>query len=202
MLTPYIPHLSTPSPSYPADEDDTESDSDIDLLDVEASDSSLCRTGSTVKNDEMPDSNKGPMEARTSRTSLDSSCVDSNFFKLKDEKKPVLEQQSPSVSPSSGTHPQTLGLSDSCHAFSKPGAQSLFHPRHLTARPEAFSGVRMQHMLSFIPGLNSEEDRGLHSESFFFPPFGYQLSPEALEYQVCFRTHNLLLPPFRISINQ
>lgn len=178
-----------PSPSFPTDEDETESDSDIDLLDVEASKSSLCRTGSSAKNDEMPDSNKGPTDVRASRTSLDSSCVDSNFSKLKDEKKPAPEQQSPPVSPSSSTHPKTVGLSDSCHTFSKLGAQSSFPPRHLTVRPDA-SGMHMQHMLSFIPGLNSEEDRGLHSESFFLPPLGYQLSSEVLEYQVCFRNHN------------
>lgn len=150
----------------------------------------------------MPDSKNGPMDARTSRASLDFSCADSNFSKLKDEKKkPLLEQQSPSVSPSSGSYPQTLGLSDSCHAFSKLRAQSPFQPRHLTVRPDAFSSTHMQHMLSFIPGLNREEDRGLHSESFFLPPFGHQLSPEVLEYQVCFRKHHLLLPPLKILIN-
>lgn len=194
MFNPHSPQLSTPSPSSLADEDDTESDSDIDLLDVEASESSVCRTGSSVKSAEMLDCNKGPMEARTSRTSLDSSGVDSNFAKFKDEKKPVSEtQQSPSVLPSSGTHPQTLGPSHSCHAFSKLWAQSPFHPRQLTVTPDAFSSMHMQHMLSVRPGLANEEDRGLHSESFSLPPFGYQLSPEVLEYQVFLRKHNLLL---------
>lgn len=158
----------------------------------------MCRTGSSVKSTEMPDCNKGPMEARTSRTSLDSFAVDSNFSKFKDEKKPVSEKQSSSVLPSSGTHPQTLGPSHSCHAFSKLWAQSLFHPRQLTVTPDAFSSMHMQHMLSVRPGLTCEEDRGLHSESLSSPPFGYQLSPEVLDYQVCFRKHNLLL----VFINQ
>ncbi|XP_075876408.1 T-box transcription factor TBX2b-like isoform X2 [Nelusetta ayraudi] len=161
------------------DEDDTESDLDIDLLDVDSSESSLCRTGSSVKSDEMSEPHKDPMEARTSRTSHDSSCVDYNFSKLKDEKKPVSLPQSPALSSSSSTQPQTLGLSDSCHTFSKLGAPSSFHPRHLSVMPD----MHMQHVFSFIPGLNSEENRGLHSQSVLLPPFGYKLPPEVLEYQ-------------------
>lgn len=181
-----------PLPPPPADEDDTESDSDIDLLDVDSSESSLCRTGSSVKSDEISDPHKDPMEARTSRTSHDSSCVDYNFSKLKDEKKPVSLPQSPALSSSSSTQPQTLELSDSCHTFSKLGAPSSFHPRHLSVMPD----MHMQHVFSFIPGLNSEENRGLHSQSVLLPPFGYQLPPEVLEYQVCFRKPTIYQCPF------
>lgn len=145
----------------------------------------------------MSDSNKSPTEATTSRTSLESSCVDSNFSKVTDEKKPVSERQSPFVSPSYSTQPQSLGLLHSCHASSKLWAQSPFQRRQLTMRPDAFSSMHMQHMLSFIPRLNSEEDRGLHSESVSLPPFGYQLSPEVLEYQVCFRNSIFFIAPFK-----
>lgn len=145
-----------------------------------------------MKTDDISDPHKDQMEARTSRMLDDSSCVDYDSSKLKEVKKPVSLPQSLALSSSSGTHPQALGLSDSCHMFSKLGAPLLFHPRHLSVMPD----MHMQDVFSFIPGLNSKEDRDLHSQSVLLPPFGYQLSPEVLEYQVCFRKPTIYHFPF------
>lgn len=172
-----------------ADEDDTDSDSDIDLLDVEASESSLCMTESKVNSEEVPDSKKGPVEAKPLRSPLNFSGMDSNFSELPDEKKPAAEQRSLPALQSSGTHPQTLGQSETCLAFSKFMQQSPFLPRPLSGRPDAFSSMHMQHMLTFKPGLNNQEKQSLCSESFFLPSFDLQPSPEELEYQVHFRQH-------------
>lgn len=185
---------------FPTDEDDTGSDSEIDLLDEDTSETNSSRTERTLsqKSDEKlgphrRNDDQDPVEERTSRTSHDSFSVDYNVStrhvsQIKHGSKPLTSSQSLTLSSPCAAHLQTLDFSgSSSQMFSKLGDSSLFHPRHLSAKPNVFSSMRMEHGFSVLPGVNSEENRGLPSPSTTpLSPFMWQLSPNMLACQVCF----------------
>lgn len=178
------------------DEDNTGSDSEIDLLDEDTSEANSSRTEHALsqKSDEMlrPHRSNGdqePWEERPFRTSDDSFSVDYNFStrhvsQIKDGSK----HPSLTLSSSCPAHLQTLGFSgSSSQMFSKLWDSSSLHPRHLSVKPNVFSSMRMEHGSSVLPGVNNEDNRGLPSPSTTsLSPFMCQLSPNMLACQVCF----------------
>lgn len=180
---------------FPTDEDNTGSDSEIDLLDEDTSETNSSRTEhtSSQKSDKMLGPHGSNDDQRNFRTSPDSFSVDYNFStrhvsQIKDGSKPLTSLQSLTLSSPCAAHPQTLDFSGSTsQMFSKLGNSSSFHPRHLSVKPNVFSSMHMEHGFSVLPGVNNEENRGLPSQSTTsLSPFVCQLSPHMLASQVRF----------------
>lgn len=185
---------------FPTDEDNTGSDSEIDLLDEDTSETNSSRTEHTLSqiSDKMlgphrRNDDQDPAEERTFRMSHDSFSVDYNFStqhmsQIKDGSKPLTSLQSLTLPSPCAAQLQTLDFSgSSSQMFSKLRDSSSFHPRHLSVKPNVFSSMRMEHGFSVLPGVNNEENRGLPSPSTTsLSPFMCQLSPNMLASQVCF----------------
>lgn len=192
---------------FTTDEENTGSDSDIDLHDDEdiaetnpsrtehmstlsqKSEEILCNKSALHESND----NQDPTEERTMfRTSHDMCSVDIDFAKkhmseIKDGVWPMMLQTQSSSSLGS-CHLQTLDFSGSpSQQFLKLGAPLLFHPGQLSVKPDALSPMRMGQLFSFLPGVNNEENGGLSSQSITSPsPLMFQLPHHMLASQVRF----------------
>ncbi|XP_018548164.1 T-box transcription factor TBX2b [Lates calcarifer] len=194
------PLMSTPTCQ---DENNTGSDSDVDLQHEDISEASCSRAEHTstwsLKSEEMlrsrsavcksNDSQDTTKERTVFRTSDDMYSTETDFPKkhtseTKDGVVPLMLQMQSSSS-LSAAHLQTLDFS-SAHSqqFLKLGAPLLFHPGQLSVKPEAFPSVGMGHLFSSLSGVNELENRGLSPQSITSPsPFMFHLSQQMLASQ-------------------
>lgn len=198
---------------FPIDENNTGSDSDVDLQHEDISEASCSRAEHTstwsLKSEEMlrsrsavcksNDSQDTTKERTVFRTSDDMYSTETDFPKkhtseTKDGVVPLMLQMQSSSS-LSAAHLQTLDFS-SAHSqqFLKLGAPLLFHPGQLSVKPEAFPSVGMGHLFSSLSGVNELENRGLSPQSITSPsPFMFHLSQQMLASQVRFYRGTVIL---------
>ncbi|XP_077361397.1 T-box transcription factor TBX2b-like isoform X2 [Festucalex cinctus] len=169
------------------DDNNTGSDSDIDLQGDDDGEAGGSRTESSsgliVKSDKK--------EPAMLREKFSVECDSSQRYrsKTKDGAPPVLLETQSSSSLSTG-HLQTVALSNSqqCLEFGPP---LLFHQGQLSMKTGAIHSTSMGHLFSSFSGLNDPEHSGASSQNVTSPsPFMFQLSQHVLVPQ------GLSLPPF------
>ncbi|KAM9846577.1 T-box transcription factor TBX2b-like [Aulostomus maculatus] len=200
FYSPQEPRAGTSSPNC-QDENNTGSDSDIDLQDEDVAKASCCRsvtpsTAGLESEDLMcnrPDvsessENQDTVKERTVfRTSAEkcSNEMDSSanhVRKIKHRVPPGSLQAASSSSISTG-HFRNLVLSDSQQSL-KLGSPLLFHPEQLAVTPEARPTSDMGHGLTSLPLGNDPENRGGASEAIASPsPFLFHMSQHTSAYQ-------------------
>ncbi|KAM7397729.1 hypothetical protein PAMA_005857 [Pampus argenteus] len=185
--------ISSPLMSTPTCQDNnTGSDSDIDIQDEDIAEASFSRTEYSsplsLRSEDVLWNSSAVSETNGNRdTSGDEYSVEMDSSKnhtseIKDGLFPMMLQAQSSSSLSAG-HLQNLALSNS-QQFLKLRAPLLFHPRHLSVKPHAFSTTRMRHPFSSLPGENDLENGGLSSQSITSPsPFIFHLSQHMLASQ-------------------
>nr|XP_046267712.1 T-box transcription factor TBX2b-like [Scatophagus argus] len=201
--------VSSPLMSIPCqDENNTGSDSDIDLQDEDIAEASSSRpehmcilsqkSEETLWNKSVlrksNDNQDTTKQSTMLRMSHDMCSVEIDFSKqhpseINDEVQPVSLQSQNSSSLSVGHH-RTLDFSSvPSQKFCKLET-SLFHPGELPVKPEAFS--TMGHLFSSLSHVNNQENGGLSSQSITSPsPFRFHLSQNMLASQ------GISLSPFR-----
>ncbi|XP_044225499.1 T-box transcription factor TBX2b-like [Thunnus albacares] len=194
--------MSSPLMSTPTCQDEnTGSDSDIDLQDEDITETSCSRTeySSTLslksedilwnrsavnQSNDNQDTAKDKTIFRTSgdkySTEVDSSK--NHTSEVKDGVLPMMMQTGSSSSLSVG-HLQNLALSNS-QQFLKLGSPWVFHPGHLSVKPDTFPTTGIGHPFSSLSGVNDLENGGLSSQSITSPsPFMFHLSQNMLASQ-------------------
>ncbi|CAK6953566.1 T-box transcription factor TBX2b-like [Scomber scombrus] len=191
------PLLFTPT----CQDENTGSDSDIDPQDEDIAEASCSRTEysspSSLRSEDIlwnrsavskSNDNQNTAKDRTIfRTSSDkySMEVDSSKNHESENTDGVLPMTSQTRSSSylSAGHLQNLALSNS-HQFLKLGTPLLFHPGHLSVKPDTFPTTGIGHPFSSLSGVNDLENGGLPSQSITSPsPFMFHLSQHMLASQ-------------------
>lgn len=176
---------------FPTD-DDGGSDSDVDQDDAETSSFAADKSTLSQKNDNVQcsdlalqrsDDNQEPTKEITIRMLHDNHSVDIDSSKkhmgeIKYRDWPTMWQTQSSCA--------SLDFPGSpSQQFFEHGAPSLFHPRHLARKTDAFSSMYMGRLFSFLPN-STQENGGLYSQSVTLPsPFMLQLPDHMLASQVC-----------------
>ncbi|KAM7374105.1 hypothetical protein PAMP_006782 [Pampus punctatissimus] len=193
--------ISSPLMSTPTCQDNTGSDSDIDIQDEDIAEDSFSRTeyssplslrsedilwnrSAVSKSNDNQDTTKVKTIFRTSgdEYSMEMDSSKNHMSEIKDGLLPMMLQAQSSSSLSAG-HLQNFALSNS-QQFLKHGAPLLFHPRHLSVKPHTFSTTRIRHPFSSLPGENDLENGGPSSQSITSPsPFIFHLSQHMLASQ-------------------
>ncbi|XP_040908411.1 T-box transcription factor TBX2b-like [Toxotes jaculatrix] len=185
------------------DENNTGSDSDIDLQHEDSAEASCSRVEQTstlslksevrLWNRPAVSKSNDNQDATKERTvfsmsddmySMDMDSSKKHMSEARDGVVPVMLQ---TRSPSSLTagHLQTLDFSGAHNQqFLKLGSPLLFHPGQLSIKPEAFPATGMGHLFSSLSGVNELENRGLSSQNVTSPsPFMFHLSQHMLASQ-------------------
>lgn len=163
------------------DDNNTGSDSDIDLRGEDDGEAGGSQTESSSRPIGKSDKKEPAMSSKT--FSMESDSSQSNGSKIKDGTHPMLLETQSSSWLSTG-HRQTAALSNSQRCL-ELGPPLLFHQGQLSMKTEAIHSTSMGHLFSSFSGFNDPEHGGVFSQNISSPsPFMFHLSQHVLVPQV------------------